>query len=809
MAALTLPLLLLLLLGSGRGTPQTCPKNPQTCPKNSPGTEAETTQSCSENSPGNGGNSGGIEDGNEQLLVLTVATEATDGYRRFLRSARAFNYSVQTLGLGHPWRGGDISRSPGGGQKVRWLRGALAPLRGRGGLVLLFVDSYDVLLAAGPRELLAKFRASGAGVLFAAEGFCWPQEGLAPLYPPCPPGGKPFLNSGGFVGFAPALWALVERWRFRDDDDDQLFYSQLYLDRELREELSLALDHHSQIFQNLNGALDEVTIRFEPGGNRVRNEISGAWPVVIHGNGPTKVALNSLGNYVPQGWSPGGCGDCERDLRPLRGTPPQALPWVLIGVFVAEPTPFLPQFLRRLGELSYPRERLGLFLHNAVPAHSPLIDSLWPRLRRRFSSAHREGEGLGGGAARDLGMSLCRRDPRCDHYLSLDSDVSLSDQHLLRALIEQNSLDSDVSLSDQHLLRALIEQNRLTTDHYLSLDSDVSLSDQHLLRALIEQNRQVLAPLLTRPGHLWSNFWGALGPDGYYSRAPDYLEIVQGRRRGVWNVPYVSHAYLVGGAALRGPLGEGPVFDHAHLDPDMAFCARAREKGLFLHVTNRRHFGHLLVTDGYNGTGRRHPELWERLRNPWDWDQQYLHPNFSRVLQEHLIQQPCPDVFQFPLFSEQFGRELREEAELRGGWAEHHEVRSWAVPLSALQLDPVLQGALRELLPPIARRLFPGYAPKGRTVLSSVVRYDPAPSGHAHPDPAPSATPPRPSATISLRVSLSPALGGGWLFPRYGCAAPAPPPGWALLHPGRLTHLGTGVTPVGGARYSLELLLDP
>uniref|UniRef100_A0A8U8B1M8 PLOD1-3-like GT domain-containing protein n=1 Tax=Geospiza parvula TaxID=87175 RepID=A0A8U8B1M8_GEOPR len=99
------------------------------------------------------------------LLVLTVATEVTDGYRRFLRSAHAFNYS--TLGLGRRWRGGDIARSPGGGQKVRWLRAALEPLRGRGGLVVLFVDSYDVVLAGPPRELLAKFRAAAGAVVFA------------------------------------------------------------------------------------------------------------------------------------------------------------------------------------------------------------------------------------------------------------------------------------------------------------------------------------------------------------------------------------------------------------------------------------------------------------------------------------------------------------------------------------------------------------------------------------------------------------------------------------------------------------------
>ncbi|XP_059346581.1 multifunctional procollagen lysine hydroxylase and glycosyltransferase LH3-like [Ammospiza nelsoni] len=260
-------------------------------PGSSSGSDPENAEICPKNCPKNGENCPEIEPGmdpEDGLLVVTVATEVTDGYRRFLRSARAFNYTVKTLGLGRRWRGGDIARSPGGGQKVRWLRAALEPLRGRGGLVVLFVDSYDVVFAGPPRELLAKFRAGFWGVLFAAEGFCWPQEGLAPLYPPSPPGGKPFLNSGGFVGYAPALWALVERWHYRDDDDDQLFYTQLYLNQELRERLGLGLDHHSGIFQNLNGALDEVRIRFEPGGNRVRNEVSGSWPVVIHGNGPTK-----------------------------------------------------------------------------------------------------------------------------------------------------------------------------------------------------------------------------------------------------------------------------------------------------------------------------------------------------------------------------------------------------------------------------------------------------------------------------------------------------------------------------------------
>ena len=65
------------------------------------------------------------------------------------------------------------------------------------------------------------------------------------------------------------------------------------------------------------------------------------------------------------------------------------------------------------------------------------------------------------------------------------------------------------------------------------------------------QNRRVLAPMLLRTGKAWSNFWGALGADGYYARSSDYMEIVQYKRLGVWNVPYVALCYLVQGAVIH------------------------------------------------------------------------------------------------------------------------------------------------------------------------------------------------------------------------------------------------------------------
>ena len=44
----------------------------------------------------------------------------------------------------------------------------------------------------------------------------------------------------------------------------------------------------------------------------------------------------------------------------------EALPTVLVGVFIEQPTPFLSLFFQRLLHLHYPRKRLRLFIHNHV-----------------------------------------------------------------------------------------------------------------------------------------------------------------------------------------------------------------------------------------------------------------------------------------------------------------------------------------------------------------------------------------------------------------------------------------------------------
>lgn len=56
-------------------------------------------------------------------------------------------------------------------------------------------------------------------------------------------------------GYLSELVEIMNYKTINDKDDDQLYYTKMYLDKQMRETLKITLDHNSAIFQNLNGAL--------------------------------------------------------------------------------------------------------------------------------------------------------------------------------------------------------------------------------------------------------------------------------------------------------------------------------------------------------------------------------------------------------------------------------------------------------------------------------------------------------------------------------------------------------------------------
>ncbi|KAG2459635.1 PLOD1 dioxygenase, partial [Polypterus senegalus] len=484
------------------------------------------------------------------------------------------------------------------------------------------------------------------------------------------------------------------------------------------DKINMSLDNKCRIFQNLYGALDEVVLKFENGRVRARNVVYDTLPVLVHGNGPTKLQLNYLGNYIPKAWTfETGCTVCNEDLQDLSVLQKSDYPMVLIGIFIQQPTPFVEVFFERLLNLQYPKDRLKLFIYNHEPHHEKHVKSFVEVHGDEYRALKIIGpeEELNNAASRNFGVSI-------------------------------------------------------------------------------------ITPLISRHGKLWSNFWGALSVDGYYARSEDYVDIVQGRRVGIWNVPYISSVYLIKGSTLRSELTEETLFTSGKLDADMAFCSNVRNRGVFLFVSNREEFGRILSTENYQ-TSHLHNDLWQIFENPKD-------------------------------------------TRIQGGY---ENVPTIDIHMNQINFEKEWHKFLLEYIAPVTEKMFPGYYTKCTSFFNFVVRYKPdeqpllTPHHDAStftvnialnrkgvdyqalfelafvvrykPDEQPFLRPHHDASTFTINIALNSVgidfQGGGCRFLRYNCSIESPRKGWALMHPGRLTHYHEGLPTTQGTRYIVVSFVDP
>jgi len=149
----------------------------------------------------------------DKFILITVATEENDQLDRFKKSCEYFGVPYKILGLGQQWNGGDaengVLQGFGGGQKVNLLKEELKTWETLENHVVMFTDSYDVILLQNPAEILNKFRAFTRPLVFSAEKTCWPNPMLEDSYPEAMTEYR-FLNSGGFIGYADHIFNLIQ-----------------------------------------------------------------------------------------------------------------------------------------------------------------------------------------------------------------------------------------------------------------------------------------------------------------------------------------------------------------------------------------------------------------------------------------------------------------------------------------------------------------------------------------------------------------------------------------------------------------------
>lgn len=702
----------------------------------------------------------------QDLKVVTVATDETDGYKRFMHSAQLFNLDVDVYGLREEWLGGDMSRGPGGGHKINILRNNLKKYKDNKNLLLMFTDSYDVVFASGKDEIIEKFKKSGADVLISAEDFVWPDRSLASKYPLLKQDGYRYLCSGGIIGYAPAVYNLLTLKSVNHTDDDQLYYTHIYLDS--RDRFNIKLDHTANLFQNLNGNRKHIELKFGDDNDvRVVNTRFNTIPSVIHGNGPSKLFLNHLANYVPKAWNhQSGCQVCNDDTIKLSHTPQSEWPHVVIGLFVPTVSPFLDLFLEHIANLDYPKTQISIFIHNVDVFHSADVD-VWIQ---KYTGQYRS--------------------------ITLKSHAEFLSESEARNM-------------------GIFHSQKLKSDYYFSVDSSVTISNKQTLQLLIEQNRTILAPMVSKYEKYWSNFWGDVSYDGYYARSPDYLDLVRKVRMGVWNSPFIAAIYLINSTVID-KIGMNPFTGLTDFDIDVNFCAGLREKGLFMHVTNLEYFGHMKEMDNFT-TGYKHNDMFQLFNNKLDWEEKYLHPDWAKYTNPNTnFTEACPDVFWVPVVTEKFASDLIEECEHFGQWSGgknedkrlaggYENVPTVDIHMNQIGFEAHWLQMLKDYFTPIITTIFTGYTTDAQSHMNFVVKYTLSGQFLLRPH--------HDASTYTVNLALNrPGVdyeGGGARFIRYDCSVKDTKVGWALLHPGRLTHQHEGLPITKGTRYIMISFVDP
>ncbi|GAU97710.1 hypothetical protein RvY_08960 [Ramazzottius varieornatus] len=697
-----------------------------------------------------------------KLLMVTVASNATDGYHRFMRSARIYGYNVETLGMNQPWAGGDMN-SAGGGYKINLLKRFMEKYKDDSKTLVLFTDSYDVIITASSKSVIKKFHQTKSRILFTAERFCWPDTTLSNQYPPVM-GSSKYLNSGGFLGDGKSIYEMLTVHDVADTDDDQLYYTKLFLDADMRNDLGINLDYENEIFQALYGSEDDVKVRFREDDAYILNVEHNTEPALIHGNGLSKETLNMLGNYLARSWTPvKGCMKCQEDVIDL--TKLDTLPAVCMGIFIEKPTPFLTEFFERITQQDYPKDRIHLFIHNTEEYHRNHVTNFTNNVAGYASVASKE-----------------------------PTDV-LSEAEA-RNQAAQETITHDC-------------------DFHLSLDSEAMLTESKTIGLLVQLNRTVVAPMLVRPGFLWSNFWGALSDEGFYARSEDYGEILDYTKRGIWNVPYIRNAYMIRSDVIKNHFV--PFVEQGVADVDITWCKNMREQGRLMYLSNLQYYGHLVNSESFDITLTK-PEFYQLVNNKLDWEYRYIHQDYNTVKQpDTIVEQPCTDVYWFPLVTPAYATDLIAIMEGYGKWSNgknddarlqngYENVPTRDIHMKQVGLERQWLLFLKDYVRPIQEKLYTGYYhDPPQAIMNFVVRYKP--------DEQPALRPHHDSSTYTINIALNtPNVdyeGGGCRFVRYNCSVVETRLGWTLIHPGRLTHFHEGLPVTKGTRYIMISFVDP
>jgi glycosyltransferase involved in cell wall biosynthesis len=184
----------------------------------------------------------------------------------------------------------------------------------------------------------------------------------------------------------------------------------------------------------------------------------------------------------------------------------------------------------------------------------------------------------------------------------------------------------------------------------------------------------------------------------------------------------------------------------------------------------------------------------------WDlWCSKYINPYLLKGQYQLMTDEIGPNIIHFPLFTEKFCKELIALAESHEWVTDRHEFYPTTdQTMEMLGMQPIYQKVLEEFVYPIWIWFWELDGEEWKTLNSEnfIAKYNTINQGSLgiHHD----------MSQITLNVRLnSDFKGGGTYIPRYKLTVQPNQIGWAMSHPGQITHKHGGRPVEEGTRYIL------
>jgi len=211
---------------------------------------------------------------------------------------------------------------------------------------------------------------------------------------------------------------------------------------------------------------------------------------------------------------------------------------------------------------------------------------------------------------------------------------------------------TDISLVDT------VDTISNNVDYVFYLTSRAILENKDTLKRLVEEKKDIIGPLLVKPGYLFSNFWGDISGNNFYKRSKNYFDIINNNERGCWNISYIWEALLIKADLFtKNMLTEN---NDKGAGIDMAFCYNMRKINRFMYVLNTEKFGY------YSENERLNLNSFET--NKLEWEKKYIDDGFRENINE--MEEIGVNIHKLKIFTKIFCEELIQKAEKVNKWSQ-------------------------------------------------------------------------------------------------------------------------------------------